>query len=168
MKFILALCVPFSSFVYGEEGFDLQLGLGSIHAEKRADLKPWNEANPGMAVQYVTPGMLLGKEVEYCATAGVIRNSEFGQTVYAGGCVRKAILEGSVGKISVGAFAGGMTYPSRYNHQRKDGEVFPAVLPTISGCLKNGMCVDMMFIPKIQKEGSAAVLFAGRFPIKRW
>lgn len=151
------------------KGADLQYGIGSMHAEKRADGKPWNENNAGVAVQYISPGTLLDRNVEYCTTAGQLKNSEFGQTVYIGGCVRKAVLEGSVGKISIGAFAGVMTYPSIYNNQRKTGDLFPVVLPTASACLKNGMCLDATFIPKVQeKTASAAILIMGRFPIKHW
>lgn len=164
------LFVLFSTSVYSEEGkrIDLQLGGVSVHAEKRGDGKPWNESNPLVAVQYVTPGTLWGRDVEYCATAGTIKNSEFGQTVFAGGCVRKAILKGSLGEVSVGAFAGVMTYPSRYNLTRESSDLFPAVLPTASACLKNGMCLEAIIVSKVQKGGSTAVLLMGRFPIKHW
>lgn len=168
---VVALFTLFSSSAQSAEGkgFDLQFGIGSVHAEKRADGKPWNEKNAGIAVQYISHGTLLGGNVEYCATAGQLKNSEFGQTVYVGGCVRKAVLEGPVGKISIGAFAGVMTYPSIYNSQRKTGDLFPVVLPTASACLKNGICLDATFIPKVQeKTASAAVLFVVRFPIKHW
>lgn len=168
---VVTLFTLFSSPAQSDEGkgFDLQFGIGSIHAEKRADGKPWNEKNSGVAVQYITPGTLWGSDVEYCSTAGQLKNSEFGQTVYLGGCVRKAVVEGSIGKISIGAFAGVMTYPSIYNNQRKTGDLFPVVLPTASACLKNGVCLDATFVPKVQEENSsAAILFVARFPIKHW
>ena len=168
---VVTLLTLFSSLAQCAEGtgVDLQFGIGSIHAEKRSDGKPWNEKNTGIAVQYITHGTLWGTDVEYCAVGGQVKNSEFGQTVYAGGCVRKAVLEGSVGKISIGAFAGVMTYPSIYNKQRKTGDLFPVVLPTASACLKNGVCLDTTFVPKIQEENaSAAILFVVRIPIKHW
>lgn len=168
---VAALFTLFSTSAQCAEGkgFDLQFGIGSVHAEKRADGKPWNESNTGVAVQYISRGTLWDKDVEYCTTAGQLKNSEFGQTVYAGGCVRKNILAGSVGKVSIGAFAGLMTYPSIYNTERKADQIFPVVLPTVSACLKNGTCLDATYIPKVQeKTASAAILFMGRFPIKHW
>ncbi|MHB8660884.1 MAG: hypothetical protein ACYC75_03065 [Minisyncoccota bacterium] len=174
MKTIVSLLVAFSSLfsfsAYSSEGkeIDLLLGLGSVHAQQRKDGQPWNQRNNGVAAQYIFPGTVWGQDVEYCVTAGQVKNSEFGQSRYIGGCVRKTILEGSLGKISFGAFAGAMTYPSKYNSERRPSKLFPVVLPVASACLGNGVCVDATFIPKVQKNGgSAAVLFMLRIPIVR-
>ena len=150
-----------------EQGFALELGLGSVHATKRADGQPWNERNTGVALEYVSPGRFFGHRVQYCATAGEMQNSEFGETLFAGACVRKEILSGELGTISVGAFAGAMTYPSRYNADRKPGDIFPAILPTASACLRatSNVCLDATFIPKVQKDdanASAALFFSLR------
>ena len=143
-----------------------QFGIGSVHAEKRQDGKPWNEANSGVAFQYITTGMLWNSDVEYCTTVGTIKNSEFGQTSYAGSCVRKKVLHNSAGTFSIGAFVGLMTYPSVYNELRRSNQLFPVVLPVASVCLKSGKCLDMTYIPKVPgKTATSAVLFMGRFPI---
>ncbi len=168
---VVALLSLFSFSAQSAEGksLNLQFGIGSYHFQERADGRPWNQRNDGIGIEYVTPGKLWGDDVEYCRSAGQIKNSEFGQTVHVGGCVRKAVLEGSVGKISIGVFAGVMTYPSKYNARRQAGDLFPVVLPTASACLKNGVCLDATFIPKIQEENaSTAILIMGRFPIKHW
>lgn len=166
---MLLIFSPLVAHGAGIRGLDLQLGLGSVHAEKRSDGKPWNEKNSGAAIQYVSPGVLFGDNVEYCATAGQISNSEYGQSLFMGGCFRKTVLRGSLGKVSIGAFAGVMTYPSIYNTGRGTGDLFPAILPTASACLKNETCMDTTFIPKIQeKTASAAILFVVRFPIRHW
>lgn len=145
---------------------ELGVGIGSVHEQKRADGNPWNETNNGVAVYYRTPGVFFGKEVEYCATVGQIQNSEFGKTAYVGGCIRKILFEGSMGNVSLGVFAGVMTYPSKYNTLRKSSDLFPVILPTISGCMANGLCLDATVIPKVDKnQGSSAVLFMVRFPL---
>lgn len=143
-----------------------QFGIGSVHAEKRQDGKPWNEANSGIAFQYITTGTFWNSDVEYCSTVGTLKNSEFGQTVYAGRCVRKKVLRNSAGTFSIGAFAGLMTYPSTYNKTRHSSQMFPVILPVASACLKNGNCLDTTYIPKVPgKTETSAVLFMGRFPI---
>lgn len=169
---VISLLSFFSFSAQCAEGksVNLQFGIGSYHFQNREDGKPWNQQNTGLGIEYIAPGKLLGHDVEYCGSAGQIKNSEFGETIFAGGCARKVVLEGSAGKVSLGAFAGVMTYPSKYNANRKAGDIFPVILPTASACLKSGICVDATFIPKVQKDhnASAAILFMGRFPIKGW
>jgi hypothetical protein len=75
-----------------------------------------------------------GKDIEYAVTAGTIKNSEFGQTIFAGGCVTKPILKWSSGRISVSAFVGALNYPSKFNLQQKAGDIIPAILPTLTVC----------------------------------
>ncbi len=170
---IVALSALFPPTVYSDEGkrVDLQLGIGSSHFEQRSDGRPWNQKNYGVAVQYVTPGTLWGKDVEYCATLGEVKNSEFGQTIFAGGCIRKTILKVPLGEISVGAFAGVMTYPSKYNPERKSNDLFLVILPTVTVSVGEKVYLDATFIPKVKvqgNQGSAAVLFTLRFPLKQW
>jgi hypothetical protein len=178
MKTILSLIalVLFSSPVYGDDGeegkrVDLQLGIGSVHFQHRKDGKPWNDSNTGIAIEYIFPGTLWKDDVEYCATAGQFKNSEFGGTLFAGGCVRKAVLEFPFGKISIGVFAGVMTYPSRYNSERKASNVFAVILPTASASVGKGVYLDATFVPKVQANNanaSAALLFTVRITMKHW
>ena len=168
---VVALLSLFSFSAQSAEGksLNLQFGIGSYHFQERADGRPWNQRNDGIGIEYVTPGKLWGDDVEYCRSAGQIKNSEFGQTVHVGGCVRKAVLEGSVGKISIGVFAGVMTYPSKYNARRQAGDLFPVVLPTASACLKNGVCLDTDVRSRLKKRTQALRSHVmGRFPIKHW
>lgn len=146
-----------------EKGWYAQFGGASVHAEKRADGRSWNQENWGLGAQYVKPSTFLGNEVNYFAGGGVLKNSEFGLTTYLGGGARKEVLSGSLGKVSVGAFAGLMTYPSKYS-SANNGKIFPVVLPTTSICSVNGgACIDGTYIPKVQKNNaSSAVLFQGR------
>jgi hypothetical protein len=146
----------------GISGLDLQLGLGSVHAEKRSDGKPWNERNSGAAIQYISNGVLFGNEVEYCATAGQLSNSEYGQTIFTGGCFRKTVLRGQAGKISVGAFTGDDI--PHIQHQQKNWRPVPSILPTASACLKWN-CLDNIY-SKVQENSESAILFILRFPIK--
>lgn len=160
----------FSGTASANEGkqVDILVGIGSKHFEKRTDKRPWNEQNTGLAIQYSAPGTLLGKDVEYFGAIGQVKNSEFGQTIYAGGGVRKDLVRGEYGRLYVGGMVGVMTYPSVYNTNRGTGDVFPVALPMVGTCLGKKVCLDMTAIPKIQQGGSAAVFFSARFAVKHW
>lgn len=167
-KFIaLILVFVFPVLAHSEDvgRIDLEITTNSVHFQKRMDGREWNQSNPGFAVAYVWPHRTLWeKEVDYCVTAGTVKNSEYGQTAFVGGCIRKELLTISYVKVSVGAFAGVMNYPSKYNPDRRAGDLFPAVLPTLTVSVGERLSLDATFIPKVQeKQGSAAILFGVRY-----
>ena len=165
--FLPALAIAFlvSSAQAKEAGLYLQLSGASVHAERRADGRPWNQRNWGLGLQYVAPGTLLGADVNYFVAAGGLKNSEFGQSSYLGGGARKPIVSGALGELSLGAFAGLMNYPSRYD-RISDARFYPIVLPSVNLCAAGGAaCLDTYLIPKVLNLASAAVLFQGRIRV---
>lgn len=156
-----------TSFARDETGYYLQIGVASAHQEMRKDGRPWNQNNTGVGIQYYYPGTFLGSDVEYYKGISTIKNSEFGDTVHIGGGFRKMLVSGSAGSISVGIIAGVMNYPSEYNANRSAKLFFPVALPTLSVCNVKNICMDWMYIPKVQEnQGSAALLFTTRFRFK--
>lgn len=162
--FFVLFAFSASSFAMSDTGYYLQLGVSSAHKEMRKDGRPWNQNNTGIGIQYYYPGTFFSGAVEYYRGISTIKNSEFGDTVHIGGGFRKKLFDGLLGNISIGVIAGIMNYPSEYNEEKSAAAFFPVALPTLSICNKKRVCMDGMYIPKVQKnKGSAALLFTIRF-----
>lgn len=95
-----------------ESHFEAQIGGISVHEHKKNGVvTKWNEKNTGIAFQYVMHGMFYGEQVDYFASLGQIKNSEFGQSRFVGSGIRTAVFENQFWKVYIGAFGGIMTYP---------------------------------------------------------
>lgn len=113
-KILAFLFLILPAFAFAEDSkIEVQFSGISVHSSKRTDGNSWNEKNNGLAVIYSTPGLFMGRDVEYLTTAGQIKNSMFGKTLFLGTGIRKTIFQESWGKVSFAVLAGGMTYPYR-------------------------------------------------------